>query len=121
MGGPAHTLQALDSPADWVLPSSGLSTGAGRGRDGEERVIFLDGEWTGLGGTKATGGRSADQRPCVQGPLQAPGVDVDLGPLAGPGGLGDICLAVSPHFHVKGRRDGTWGLGAAICWQSPLC
>ena len=40
-------------------------------------------------------------------------------PTARPAGLVDICLAVSPHFHVKGRRDvtGHWGpsAGGAHC------
>ena len=32
-------------------------------------------------------------------------------PLPGRAGLVDICLAISPHFHVKGRQDvtGDWG------------
>ena len=48
-------------------------------------------------------------------------------PTARPAGLVDICLAVSPHFHVKGRRDVTgdwgppsaWGAHCAETWVPP--
>lgn len=62
-------------------------------------------------------------RPEAVGPGAAPGAWCGRGlgsPLPGQASSVDICLAVSPHFHVKGRRDMTRGLGAAICSWSTL-
>lgn len=88
-------------------------------RDREKtHVVVMGRGWTGLRGTLATGGSGANQKLFVQGcsrhlvwmwpPLHT----------GRPGQLGGHLSGHLPHFHVKGRDDITWGLGAAICsWE----
>ena len=66
-------------------------------------------------------GRGADQRPLVRGLLQAPGVDVALGPHARTGQLGGHLSGCLPPFSCERQAGHDTGDDAAICsWKSAV-
>lgn len=115
MDGPAPAHQAEGQSSPLGVPITVASEGGGRG---ETHVVVMGRGWTGLRGTPAAGGSGANQTLFVQGCSRHlvwmwPRVHTGR-----PGQLGGHLSGHLPHFHVKGRDDITWGLGAAICsWE----